>query len=324
MLYPFKFNKEFIEKSYGSDWLIADFLHGQPSQITIGEALLLGEYGDYQSRVGSGFLQSNTLSELLEVYMGEIVGDTVYNVFGEFFPIAVKMVDAHKQTPIYIHPTSEVAYQREGAFGKDLFVYVLEAEKGSKIYIGLKDRSFDGDFSQSDASDLLNAFGLTKADVFYIPAGVPYSIGAGAKVLEVHQNSNVDYILSGSDHVDEIDQYDYPEQYAIEAINRDLKEFRKLNESQREDVLFFNGLYRVLSKSLEKKSPYHLDLKDSFVALFAADGNFKIHCNGETYDLQRFELILVPSQISSVEIIGDGTILEISISEDLLKESEEE
>lgn len=324
MLYPLKFNREFIEKSYGSDYLIKDFLHGQKTEIAIGDAILLGEYGDYRSRVGNGFLESNTLSELLEVYMGEVVGEPVYNVFGEFFPIAVKLVDANKDTPIYIHPTSEVAYQRHEAFGKDIFLYVLDVNDDSKLYIGLKNNFSDIDFEQSETKDILNVVNVSKGDSFYIPAGMPYSIGSGIRVLEVHQNSDIDYILSGSDNVDEIDQYEYPTEYASEAINREFKGFSKINNSKTEDISFSNGLYSVTSKSIVKESPYNIELKGSFISLFAVDGNFKIHCKGESYNLNASELIFIPAQISSVDVIGEGRVLEITIAEDVAGELEED
>ena len=38
--------------------------------------------------VENGFLAGNTLEELVEIYMGELVGDKIFEKFGVEFPLA--------------------------------------------------------------------------------------------------------------------------------------------------------------------------------------------------------------------------------------------
>ena len=39
-------------------------------------------YYGYESEIANGYLSGNNLEELIEVYMGDLVGDRIYNEFG--------------------------------------------------------------------------------------------------------------------------------------------------------------------------------------------------------------------------------------------------
>ena len=55
------------------------------------EVWLLSGYGDEQSVVANGFLKGNSLGEVLEVYMDELVGGKVYDRYGMLFPPSLSL-----------------------------------------------------------------------------------------------------------------------------------------------------------------------------------------------------------------------------------------
>ncbi len=79
------------------------------------------------SMVAGGFLKGNPLDELIEVYMGELVGDAVFERFGQEFPLLVKFIDARERLSVQVHPTDEIAAARHGAFGKTEMWVILSA-----------------------------------------------------------------------------------------------------------------------------------------------------------------------------------------------------
>ena len=78
---------------------------------------LSGVEGD-ESIVSNGLLEGNTISELIEVYMSDLLGEKVYEKFGLEFPLLVKYIDASDVLSIQVHPNDELARERHDAYGK--------------------------------------------------------------------------------------------------------------------------------------------------------------------------------------------------------------
>ena len=60
-----------------------------------GESWELSAIQGSLSVVKEGFLADNDIEELIEVYMGDLVGDKVYEKFGVEFPLLIKFIDAN-------------------------------------------------------------------------------------------------------------------------------------------------------------------------------------------------------------------------------------
>ncbi len=59
--------------------------------------------------VENGFLAGNNLLELAEIYMGDLVGDTIYDRFGVEFPLLIKFIDATDFLSVQVHPDDALA-----------------------------------------------------------------------------------------------------------------------------------------------------------------------------------------------------------------------
>lgn len=114
--------------------------------------------------------------------------------------LLVKVIDAKDKLSVQVHPDDEYAQKVEGQpNGKNEMWYILEAADGAFLYCGfnqkvdrelVKKAALDGTIEQ-----YLNKIFVKAGDVIKIPAGTVHAIGAGIKLLEIQQNSNLTYRL---------------------------------------------------------------------------------------------------------------------------------
>ena len=206
MLYPLKFKPVLKDKIWGGSRLNQLFGKNNNSD-KLGESWELSGYENDESVVSNGFLEGNNLTELIEIYMGELVGDKVYDEFGLMFPLLFKLIDANENLSIQVHPGDEVAAERHNSFGKTEMWYVVAAEQGSELIIGFsKDCTSEEylDALENDkVEDLLQRVPVKPGDVLFIPAGLVHAIGKGVVVAEIQQSSDITYRIYDYKRVDD-------------------------------------------------------------------------------------------------------------------------
>ena len=139
MLYPLKFAPILKDKIWGGTKLKT--LFGKPATSDhLGESWELSGYEGDESVVTNGFLAGNNLAELLEVYMGDLVGDRVFERYGHTFPLLFKLIDANDNLSIQVHPNDETARTRHNSLGKTEMWYVVDADPGAELIIGFAPR----------------------------------------------------------------------------------------------------------------------------------------------------------------------------------------
>jgi mannose-6-phosphate isomerase class I len=129
----------------------------------------------------------------------ELLGDAVYERFGAEFPIRFDFLDTvgGENLSLQVHPLT--AYIREHfgmAYTQDESYYMLDAEPGATVYLGLKEnidrvRMID-DLTRAQTGDIdfpaeeyVNRMPARKHDHFLIPAGTIHCSGKDAMVLEI-------------------------------------------------------------------------------------------------------------------------------------------
>lgn len=126
----------------------------------------------------------------------------------DFFPTLVKLIDTAQPLSIQVHPNDEYALEKENQLGKTEAWYILDAEKGAYLYLGLNKTLGKTEFMQkvenNTLCDCLNKVPVKKGDVFFVPSGTLHSIGAGITLLEVQQNSTLTYRVYDYDRVDNL------------------------------------------------------------------------------------------------------------------------
>ena len=93
-LYPFKFKAQLFHKLWGGHTIKKWYDHVPADYENVGEAWVISDIERYPTEVSNGSHAGDTLQDLLEVYMDELVGGKVYETFGNHFPVLMKFIDA--------------------------------------------------------------------------------------------------------------------------------------------------------------------------------------------------------------------------------------
>ena len=125
--------------------------------------------------------------------LGEIWFDPPPEVAG----LLVKFIFTDAALSVQVHPDD--ANAPEGQRGKNECWYILDAEPGARLAVGLT-REMDDQELRAAALDgsiehELAFVEVSAGDFFSIPAGTIHAIGPGISLLEVQQNSDITYRL---------------------------------------------------------------------------------------------------------------------------------
>jgi mannose-6-phosphate isomerase len=114
-------------------------------------------------------------------------------------PLLVKYIFTSEKLSVQVHPDDQHALERGLVRGKNECWYILEADQGAALGLGLKSEVSREELraSASDGSieQLLDWRSVKPGEFYYVPAGTIHAIGAGITLLEVQQNSDVTYRL---------------------------------------------------------------------------------------------------------------------------------
>ena len=94
MLYPFKFRPQLFHKLWGGHTIEKWYDHVPSNYENVGEAWVISDIEKFPTEVSNGPHEGDSLQDLLEVYMDELVGERVYDTFGNQFPLLMKFIDA--------------------------------------------------------------------------------------------------------------------------------------------------------------------------------------------------------------------------------------
>ena len=123
-----------------------------------------------------------------------------------FFPVLSKIIDSAQALSIQVHPSDEYALEHEGQFGKTEMWYILEADEGAFLYLGLNRtvsaEEFAAAVDNNTVCSLLNRVPVKKGETYFIPSGTIHAIGAGITLYEVQQNSSLTYRVYDFDRTD--------------------------------------------------------------------------------------------------------------------------
>ncbi len=310
-LYPLKFVPILKDKIWGGTKLKTILNKEFSSLPNAGESWeISGVEGDI-SVVSNGFLKGNTLNELLEIYMGDLVGDDVYGKYRNEFPLLIKFIDANDVLSIQVHPDDELAKERHDSNGKTEMWYVVQADEGASLISGFSGNVTKEEYlkylKENRLEDILMSHEVKPGDVFFIPAGRVHAIGKGILLAEIQQTSDVTYRIYDFDRKDDSGKTrELHTEQALDAIDYnyydDLRtEYtHKLNKTA--NVVscdYFRTNLLEFDQTIEKDF-YHLD---SFLIYMCIDGEFDI-CYGKNKCLKvnKGETVLVPAELRTIRL----------------------
>ena len=206
VLYPLKFAPAYFEKIWGGQH-VKTILHQDFGDLmNCGEMWLLSGLEGQNSIVCNGDFAGDELNDLIETFMGDLVGEDVFNKYGERFPLLIKIIDPLDNLSIQVHPDDELA-QKIGLYnGKTEMWYVMNAEKGAKLVSGFNrdvtPKEFEEAVANKSVEGMLNYVDVHNDDAFFIPARKIHALGAGCMVAEIQQTSDTSYRVYDWDRID--------------------------------------------------------------------------------------------------------------------------
>ncbi len=196
-LYPLRFEPVLKEKIWGGSALVAKYGKNGEGLRNVGESWEISAVAGNLSVVTNGFLAGNNIEEIIEVYMGDLTGEAIFDKFGNEFPLLIKLIEAREDLSVQVHPGNELARERHNAYGKTEMWYILESQKGARIYTGFSKpvarEEYLNALKNNTIQDLLNVETADPGDAFFTPAGRIHAIGAGVVLAEIQQTSDITY-----------------------------------------------------------------------------------------------------------------------------------
>ncbi len=324
-LYPIKFTPQFKEKIWGGNRLKPLLNKNIPSNKT-GESWEISAVENNLSEVANGFLAGNSLQELIEIYMGDLVGEKNYDRFGIEFPLLIKYIDANDVLSVQVHPDDDLAKKRHNAYGKTEMWYVIDAQPGAKLISGFTKELTKEEYTQhvkkGTLEQVLNFEPVKPGDVFYMPAGRVHAIGAGIVLAEIQQTSDVTYRIFDWNRTDDKGQgRELHTDLALDAINFKVeKEYRTDYEEARNSAVnlvqspYFTTNKLELNSAIERNFP----AVDSFRIYMCVSGKAQITCNEEATEIiTKGETVLVPASFEHIHIkpVEQATLLEVYLED---------
>jgi mannose-6-phosphate isomerase len=314
-LYPLKFHPIFKERIWGDERLKKVLGKDTGKVESCGESWELSAIGDNISVVSNGFLSGNNLQELIEVYMGDLVGERVYERYGTEFPLLIKFIDAEDDLSIQVHPDDGLSKKRHNAYGKTEMWYVLDADPGSRLNSGFNQpvdrKKYLEYFQEGKLLDLLHFEEVKPGDIFFIPAGRVHAIGNGILLAEIQQTSDVTYRI-----------YDYNRKdkhgkarmlhtdLALDAITYgEVKEVKTTYSAKRNSSVELVTCEYFVTRLLELDQAIRREVSqlESFIIYICVEGECDLKWDEACEHLNKGETLLVPAFMEEFELIpGKG------------------
>ena len=325
MLYPLKFMPLFKNKVWGGN-KIASLGFDYSPLPNCGEMWVLSGLKDNESVVADGPLAENNLAELLEIYMGDLIGEKNYEHYGNDFPLLIKVIDACDKLSIQVHPDDELAQERGMVGGKSEMWYVMEAEKGAEIIDGFDEvvpKEMIAEYAASGHLEKkLHVEHPQNGDVYYLPAGRVHALGKGLLIAEIQQSSDCTYRLYDYNRPDKDGKLrELHVSEALDAIDYSVvKEPRTAYEYRKnETVEIVNTPYFVTNLiSLDKPMRKDFSKLDSFVVYMCVEGIAAVRTMDTIEPMHAGECVMVPAVAETVELFSQGQakLLEVYIDPD--------
>jgi mannose-6-phosphate isomerase len=178
---PFRLKPWFSERVWGRQSLQPWYAETGMKE-RVGEAWLTGP----QCVVETGPFAGRTLTEVASEMGGE-------------FPLLVKLLFPEEKLSVQVHPDDAQAKAMGETRGKTECWYVLEAQQGAAVALGLKAgvevAQIAAAVADGTMESLMEWVPVSVGEMLFVDAGTVHAIGPGVVLLETQQTSDVTYRL---------------------------------------------------------------------------------------------------------------------------------
>ncbi len=197
---PFRLKPWFSERVWGRTDL-RPWYGATGTDKPVGEAWLTGP----ESVVDTGAMAGRTLAEVAREFGPELLGGGLgTSAAGGLgtaesaeFPLLVKILFPSDKLSVQVHPDDAQAQAMGERRGKTECWYVLEAEPGAVVALGMKPEATP-DRVRSAVADgtlesLMTMLPVRGGDMVFVDAGTVHAIGPGVTLLETQQTSDITF-----------------------------------------------------------------------------------------------------------------------------------
>ncbi|NOZ47189.1 MAG: mannose-6-phosphate isomerase [Chlorobi bacterium] len=323
-LYPIKFEPIYKDKIWGGHKINSILNKNFAPLPNCGESWEISGIEDNISVVSNGFLKGNTLQEIIEIYMGDIVGENIYLKYGIEFPLLIKFIDANDVLSIQVHPDDKMARKKHNAYGKTEMWYIIQADNNAELISGfnkkMDKKTYLENLNNNTLKNILNVEKVKSGDVFFLPAGRVHAIGSGILLAEIQQTSDITYrIYDWNRKDDNGNERELHTELALEAMDFNLYENYKTTykaEKNTSSKLIACNYFTTNILEIDKTITKEFHSIDSFKIYMCIDGKLKLTGKDiQPTDLLKGETVLIPAIIDELvlEPIEESKLIEIYI-----------
>src|ERR1017187_3147181 len=187
---PFRLAPWFSERPWGRRDLRPWYVDTGTTEL-VGEAWLTGPASVVETGAMAGQTLATVATEAREALLG--AGG------GVEFPLLVKLLFPNDKLSVQVHPDDAHALAMGQPRGKTECWYVLEAEPGSTIALGLREGvtadSVRAAVADGTMEQLMQWVPVSVGDMVFVDAGTVHAIGPGVVLLETQQTSDTTFRL---------------------------------------------------------------------------------------------------------------------------------
>ena len=326
-VYPLKFHPIYKETIWGGSKISSILKKRNAPAIACGESWEISGITNNISIVSNGLLAGKSLTEIIDLFQEKLLGNKVFEQFGNHFPLLIKYIDASEPLSVQVHPNDGLAKARHQSNGKTEMWYVIDSEPDSSLISGFSKQINKEKYVElinlEDKSEFLNILGNEKVqpnDVFFLPAGRIHAIGKGILLAEIQQTSDITYRVYDWDRLGlDGKSRELHTNLALDAITFEMADsFKTKYISSLNNSCFVCSCENFHVNVLEFDTPFPADYSeiDSFVILMGIDGNSTIKLDDHSeFELSKGETLLIPAALKKMMFIPEkiSKILEIFV-----------
>lgn len=311
--YPMKLTPVAKSAIWGGERLRRDW--NKPSDLpVVAETWELTVREKENNTIQNGAFCGEKLSNVIQNSVQNLIGTLAAD---ERFPLLVKFIDADDRLSVQVHPDDDFAARIENDRGKTEMWYVVEADEGASILLGLIPGATVKDFEKAstsgDPEPVLQRVEVKKGDCFFIPAGMPHAIGKGILIAEIQQNCDLTY------RVYDYNRRDKEGKLRELHIEKALQVTRPFTEKEVEAIRYARGkqndaqlascTYFAVSRVELQQDHVGNATAESFHSLLFLSGVGTVVANGITTPYQKGDSIFLPAGTGEYRILGNGELL---------------
>ena len=315
-LYPLKFHPIYKDKIWGGQKIKTILEKDFGNLPNCGESWLISGVNGDISVVNGGKLDGKILTDIIRQYKDRLLGQAVYQKFGERFPLLIKFIDANDDLSVQVHPDDKLAEKRHQSFGKTEMWFVVQADKGAKLITGFN-QPMDKNlylkaFNEGRLFDILNQEEVSEEDMFFIPAGRVHTIGKGILLAEIQQTSDITYRIYDFDRKDnEGNTRELHVEEALDAIDYTFhEEYKTKYEAKTNKPVHLATCSYFNTHQLQLTKPLFRDFSklNSFVIYICYQGTGQIQYGNQSVRFEKGDAILIPAEIKNIQLVPENQV----------------